>query len=1025
MPVSVKKTQEALDSLRVYSGANPYLLMLKRDIFTLGKKEVLNEFAIKYINQNISFTPQIIGKTVKIADWYGEKKKDDWKLDFIPEKIKIISLLGETDTTYHCYVQYRKSVDPVMAFLPKKAILGNFLVKDYNDYIVDFERYDRLSTAKDPNRKIKEHQKTAVKFLLSRKKCVLADDMGLGKMEPVSSLIPTTDGFKKMGDIKVGDYVFDRFGKKTKVLKTFEHKGKEIYRVYFSDGTFCDCGLEHMWMVRTKVMANRGKGWKVMSLKELIDSKLQYADNARIKNGLNPRSKYEIPVTNPVNYDEKEYFIHPYVLGYCIGDGNLCNGGINISIPDFEIESVDRIKSLLKDGFTLSKNESGACPRYRIIKINKNGKNEYHREIKRLGLNIEGTKKFIPDIYKLGSIEQRIDLLRGLMDSDGCIRDGNKILFSTSSEKLAYDVKELVFSLGGIARVHKYQRKERKNPEFHVMIQIKINPFKLTKKLEKYHPTFLKYCSKYIVSAEYLHNEDAKCLYVDSEDHTYLTGKDYIVTHNTTSATVAAIEGNFDSIIIICPASLKENWKKELLWYVPERDITIVDGFLYKTKGELEKFLGYGEGKSGKNVSELKEEARERGKWSENRFVIVNYDILEEFYDIPSSRSAENIEKALKNSPMLQFIKDKKSLIIIDEAHRLSNMGSKQYKIIDDLIKRGKPDSLYLLTGTPITNNPQNYYNLLKLIGDPITDDWKYYMERYCGAVRFPKNAEEKAKRNDITNNFVKSRGKYSWYDLTDEEKKSLNEIIDKNVKQITVAKDATNLEELKERTAHIYLRRLKEDLTDLNVKKNIHEVFYDFDVLQIMEYDRLWEEYENAQLELNPDKEINKELLEGAIYRKYCSNQMIPNTIKIVDSYVKVGRKVVIACCYDEELYTLKDHYGDSCVIFNGKMNQKEKLEAERLFREDDSKMILIGNIQAAGVGLNLVSASVMVFNNISFVPGEDYQMCDRIYRMGQTRDVDIYYQIFRNTQYEKMWNIVLRKSLVINQIVKKEDEK
>lgn len=674
MSVSVKKTQEALDSLRVYDGANPYLLMLKRDIFTLGKKEVLNEFAIKYINQNISFTPQIIGKTVKIADWYGEKKKDDWKLDFVPEKLKIISLLGETDTTYHCYVQYRKSVDPVMAFLPKKAILGNFLVKDYNDYIVDFERYDRLSTSKDPNRKIKEHQKTAVKFLLSRKKCVLADDMGLGK---------------------------------------------------------------------------------------------------------------------------------------------------------------------------------------------------------------------------------------------------------------------------------------------------------------------------------------------------------------SMSASVAAIEGNFDSIIIICPASLKENWKKELLWYVPERDITIVDGFLYKTKGELEKFLGYGEGKSGKNVSELKEEAKERGKWSENRFVIVNYDILEEFYDIPSSRSAENIEKALKNSPMLQFIKDKKSLIIIDEAHRLSNMGSKQYKIIDDLIKRGKPDSLYLLTGTPITNNPQNYYNLLKLIGDPITDDWKYYMERYCGAVRFPKNAEEKAKRNNITNNFVKSRGKYSWYDLTDEEKKSLNDIIDKNVKQITVAKDATNLEELRERTAHIYLRRLKEDLTDLNVKKNIHEVFYDFDVLQIMEYDRLWEEYENAQLELNPDKEINKELLEGAIYRKYCSNQMIPNTIKIVDSYVKVGRKVVIACCYDEELYTLKDHYGDSCVIFNGKMNQKEKLEAERLFREDNSKMILIGNIQAAGVGLNLVSASVMVFNNISFVPGEDYQMCDRIYRMGQTRDVDIYYQIFRNTQYEKMWNIVLRKSLVINQIVKKEDEK
>lgn len=674
MNVSIKKTQEALNKLRDYKGVNPYLLMLKRDIYVKGKKDILNDFSVEYICKNFDFQPKIINKTIKIADWYGEKKKEDWGTDFVPEKLKIISFLGETDTTYHCYVQYRKSIDPVMAFLPKKAVLGNFLLDDYHNIDVDFDRFDRLSMTKDPNRKLKEHQKEAVKFLLSRKKCILADDMGLGK---------------------------------------------------------------------------------------------------------------------------------------------------------------------------------------------------------------------------------------------------------------------------------------------------------------------------------------------------------------SLSASVSAIYGNFDSIIIICPASLKENWKRELSWYVREKDITIVEGFLDKTKGELEIYLGYGEGKSGKKVSELKKEAKERGKWSENRFVIVNYDILEEFYEIPATRSAENIQKALKNSPMLQFIKDKKSLIIIDEAHRLSNMGSKQYKIIDDLIKRGKPDSLYLLTGTPITNNPQNYYNLLKLIGDPITDDWKYYMERYCGAVKFPKNAEEKAKRNEITKNFVKSKGKYSWYDLTDEEKKELNEIVDKNVKQITVAKDATNLEELKERTAHIYLRRLKEDLTDLNIKKNIHEVFYDLDMKQLMEYNHLWEEYETAQLETDPTKEINKELLEGAIYRKYLSNQMVPNTIKIVDSYIQDGRKVVVACCYDEELYTLRDYYGNKCVIFNGKMNQKEKSEAERLFCEDNTKMVLIGNIQATGVGLNLTTASVMVFNNLSFVPGDEYQMCDRIFRIGQTRDVDIYYQIFRGTQYEKMWNIVLRKTLIINQVIKKEDEK
>ena len=248
----------------------------------------------------------------------------------------------------------------------------------------------------------------------------------------------------------------------------------------------------------------------------------------------------------------------------------------------------------------------------------------------------------------------------------------------------------------------------------------------------------------------------------------------------------------------------------------------------------------------------------------------------------------KNIEKAYKNSPLLQFIKDKKSLVIIDEAHMLSNMGSKQYKIIQDLIKRGKPDSLYLMTGTPITNNPQNYYNLLNLLNDPITDDWKYYMDRYCGAISIPKNAEEKEKRNEITKNFCKEHGKYSWYDLTDDEKKTLNEIVEKNVKMLTVAKGATNLDELKERTSHIYLRRTKDDLTDFNIKKVIHEVFYDFDVVQIMEYDKLWEEYENAKLEENPDQEINKELLEGAVYRKYCSNQILRKLLIHISELVR-----------------------------------------------------------------------------------------------------------------------------------------
>lgn len=670
---SIKAKNEAIDILRGYSGNNPYFLMLKRDIINKGNLNTLNAFNIEYIIENKDFAPKPINKIIKIADWYGEKKQKDWNTDFIPQKLRIVSLLGITSTTYHCYVQYRQSVEPCMAFIPKKAVLTNFTLPDWHDYPVDFDRYDRLSTQKDPNRKLKLHQKEGVQFLLARKKCVLADDMGYGK---------------------------------------------------------------------------------------------------------------------------------------------------------------------------------------------------------------------------------------------------------------------------------------------------------------------------------------------------------------TTTLAVAALEGNFDSILIICPASMKTTWKRELMWYVPERDITIIESYLDKNKTELEKYLGYKEGKSGLSLSELQNEAKEVGKWEENRFVIINYDILNEFYEIPATRSKENIEKAYQNSPLLQYVAGKKSLIIIDEAHRLSNTTSDRYKIIKDLIKRGELDSIYLATGTPITNNPENYFNLLQLIGDPVAADREYYLKRYCNAIEIPLNGKEKAKRQAISNKFISNRRKNSWYELTDEEKDELREIIHKSVRMHSIPNGESNLDELRDRTAHIYLRRVKEDLQDLP-NKTVHELFYDLDAIQLMEYNRLWEEYEAAQLEADPTKEINKELLEGAIYRKYLSNQMVPNTIKLTDSFIEKGEKVVIACCYDEELYTLKDYYGDKCVIYNGKVSAKDKDKNIQKFTNDPNVMVFIGNIQAAGVGITLLSSRTLIFNNISYVPSDDLQMQDRIYRIGQTKDVDIYYQIFKDTQYEKMWNIVLRKSLVINQIVKKEDEK
>ena len=181
MQISNKRKNEALDLLRGYAGTNPYILMVKRDVVTKGDISAFSDFNAEYILLNYDRQPKFINKAIKVAQWWGEKKKESWNLDFVPEVLVVKTLIGETDTAYNCYVKYMKNMEPVMCFIPKSAVLTNFLVEDYRMLPVDFDKYDSITTKKDPDRKLREHQKTAIKFLLSRKKCILADDQGLGK----------------------------------------------------------------------------------------------------------------------------------------------------------------------------------------------------------------------------------------------------------------------------------------------------------------------------------------------------------------------------------------------------------------------------------------------------------------------------------------------------------------------------------------------------------------------------------------------------------------------------------------------------------------------------------------------------------------------------------------------------------------------------------------------------------------------------------------------------------------------------
>ena len=629
--MAVNKITKAYEILKKYNGKNNQILYLKYIYDNRGI--VLSDFDIEYINKNYKFKPYDVNKIVGISSDFGEKLKEKYSIDFTPSVLKINRIIGEMGNAYHCYAQYRKSIQPSLMYVNKKYILHPLFDVDYKKLNIDFSKYD----AKTPGRNIKEHQKDAIKFLLSNKKCILADSMGLGK---------------------------------------------------------------------------------------------------------------------------------------------------------------------------------------------------------------------------------------------------------------------------------------------------------------------------------------------------------------TLDAVVASIEGGFNKILIITTASLKSTWKRELELYVDEKDIEIING----------------------------------SKWnSDKKFVIINYDIIQNFYTVAEepvfeeqiitckdgteevlkvpvmvksktngelvqkmqkTKNKKKIKECLKNS---QLFNSNFECVIIDEAQKLSNNTSIRYKTINDFLSKAKPEYVFLVTGTPLTNKPINLYNILKLINADVVSDYEYYTKRYCGGKKMKL----------------------------------------KSGKEIMIADKATNLNELREKIKHIYIRRLQSDVPGM-VNKSVITKSYDLTEKQKNEYDKLWSEYQEAQEnEGNFNTEEYKQLVEGIIVRQYLAKEMVKHTIELSDSQIEYGEKVIIICTFQEEIESFKKYYGNKAVVYDGKMTVKKKDEAEYKFMNDPNIKVFIGQIIACSVGLTLTASRYLIFNSYSWVAADNLQAQDRIYRLTQTRDVTCVYQLFNDSISKNMFDKVMYKELIMNETIKSENEK
>lgn len=367
-----------------------------------------------------------------------------------------------------------------------------------------------------------------------------------GYEQPYSELIATPNGFVEMGSLKVGDEIWNPDGNTTKVLEIYEQGFKDVYQLELADGRTVRCGANHLWEV---ICANNHFKHKVFKTHDLLNNGLF---NEVMVNGKKYNSyKYYLPPINPVTYSEKQQNIPAYTLGALLGDGALTKRTPKISSIDDEI--LNKIQKELGDGFEFKYDPTTTCE-YRIIdkerfnhksefKNGQYGVNRLHRWLEELDLCVSCQYKYIPDNYKYGSVEQRYELIRGLMDTDGYISKDGSMSFVNTSKQLIDDFVEVLRSLGLICTVSKrapgsggtYNGRKIFGTKFSYIVYIKGNPdiFYLSRKRNRIKLN-RKFSNKVaITNIKYLgEQEQQRCILVDNPNHLYIT-RDYIPTHNS------------------------------------------------------------------------------------------------------------------------------------------------------------------------------------------------------------------------------------------------------------------------------------------------------------------------------------------------------------------------------------------------------------------------------------------------------------------------------------------------------------
>jgi superfamily II DNA or RNA helicase len=533
------------------------------------------------------------------------------------------------------------------------------------------------------------YQIEAINWLHNTKRGLLTDHPGLGKAQPIDELVLTVTGWRKIGQLEVGDSIVGVDGNDYEIEEIYYRGSLDVYRIVTNDGFEVEASGDHLWTLVEESCNNKRYGHNT---KEYI------ATTVEVKNLFETRKRRpsrltQLPKIACINaFLKQELYIDPYILGIILGDGCISQTSIKISSGDIEI--IEDIKNRLHDSLDIVKITGSV---YDYIIRNRVGTNSYENimisDLKHYGLmGTNSETKFVPDVYKTSSTEDRILLLQGLMDSDGYISKEGVVQFSSASKKLAEDVIFLVWSIGGTARVtskktyYKYKGVLKVGKISYIVticMPKNINPFRLTRKA-LLHKERVKYNGlRYIKHVEYVGQKECVCIKTSAEDSLYIT-RNFIPTHNTLESAEAAET----PCLIVCPKHLIEQWGDFLKEQYADKKIVLAVG----SSVERNKALNC-------NAD----------------FYVVNYDMIRN-YKLPTEINT----------------------VIFDESHHLRNRTAQRSRAAKAIANR-KPDlRVYMLSASPMWKSIEDIWMQLHILYPTIFSSYGDFVKMFCVAIATP-----------------------------------------------------------------------------------------------------------------------------------------------------------------------------------------------------------------------------------------------------------------------------------------------